>query len=98
MLPKPFLFAKQILLREYARRGERMRRSDVRHLLRIDDKRFDELYSFLFEPAPPTEPRTSVPMIKREEEADEEPAKLNGFSEGHHQADGAAGTVDRSSS
>jgi hypothetical protein len=63
-----------------------MRPSDVRSLVQIDDKRFDELYTFLFEPTTESQQQQSdVPVIKLEEdetEAEPGPSKANGMSTG----------------
>jgi hypothetical protein len=60
-----------------------MRRSDVRSLVQIDDKRFEELYSFFFEHTTEPQPTSDVPMIKLEDddaEAEPGPSKADGMS------------------
>lgn len=47
ILPRPYLAMKELLIREYARRGGQLRRREARELLRIDVNKASRLWDFL---------------------------------------------------
>jgi len=47
ILPKPYLAIKQGLLREYAKRGGRLRKRDAKDLFRIDGHKTAKIYEFM---------------------------------------------------
>ncbi|TDL26026.1 hypothetical protein BD410DRAFT_825937 [Rickenella mellea] len=60
ILPKPYLVMKETLVREYARRGGKLRRREARDLIKIDVNKTSKVWDFLvqagFLKAPPPEP------------------------------------------
>jgi hypothetical protein len=48
ILPKPYLFIKQAILREYARKAGRYRRSDARSQFRFNPDKINAIYDHLF--------------------------------------------------
>lgn len=66
ILPKPYLVIKETLVREYARRGGKLRRREARDLVKIDVNKTSRVWDFLVQagylkittdptPAPPTQ-------------------------------------------
>ena len=58
ILPKPYLVIKDTLIREYAKRGGRLRRREARDLVKIDVKKSQKIWDFLVQagylkPPPP---------------------------------------------
>jgi hypothetical protein len=47
MLPRPFIVIKETLIREFARRGGRMRKKDIREVARIDPNRAGRIWDLL---------------------------------------------------
>jgi transcriptional adapter 2-alpha len=47
ILPKPFLLIKEILVREFARRGGKLRRREARDLVKIDVNKTSRIWDFL---------------------------------------------------
>lgn len=47
ILPKPYLVIKETLVREYARRGGKLRRREARDLARIDVNKMSRIWDFL---------------------------------------------------
>ena len=47
ILPKPYLVIKEILVREYARRGGKLRRREARDLVKIDVTKTSRVWDFL---------------------------------------------------
>jgi len=47
ILPKPYLVVKETLVREYARRGGKLRRREARDLVKIDVNKTSRIWDFL---------------------------------------------------
>lgn len=47
ILPKPYLIIKETLVREYARRGGKLRRREARDLVKIDVNKTSRVWDFL---------------------------------------------------
>ena len=47
ILPKPYLVIKETLVREYARRGGKLRRREARDLVKIDVNKTSRVWDFL---------------------------------------------------
>lgn len=47
ILPKPYLVVKETLVREYARRGGKLRRREARDLVKIDVNKTSRVWDFL---------------------------------------------------
>src|SRR5882762_10560596 len=47
ILPKPYLVIKETLVREYARRGGKLRRREARDLVKVDVNRTSRVWDFL---------------------------------------------------
>ena len=47
ILPKPYLVIKETLIREYARRGGKLRRREARDLVKIDVNKTSRVWDFL---------------------------------------------------
>lgn len=47
LLPKPYLVVKETLVREYARRGGKLRRREARDLVKIDVNKLSRVWDFL---------------------------------------------------
>lgn len=47
ILPKPYLVVKETLVREYARRGGKLRRREARDLVKIDVNKTARVWDFL---------------------------------------------------
>jgi transcriptional adapter 2-alpha len=47
ILPKPYLVIKETLVREYARRGGKLRRREARDLVKIDVNKTSRIWDFL---------------------------------------------------
>lgn len=47
ILPKPYLVIKETLVREYAKRGGKLRRRDARDLIKIDVNKTSRVWDFL---------------------------------------------------
>lgn len=47
ILPKPYLVIKETLIREYARRGGKLRRRETRDLVKIDVNKTSRIWDFL---------------------------------------------------
>jgi transcriptional adapter 2-alpha len=47
ILPKPYLVIKETLVREYARRGGKLRRREARDLVKIDVNKTSKVWDFL---------------------------------------------------
>jgi transcriptional adapter 2-alpha len=47
ILPKPYLVIKETLVREYARRGGKLRRREARELVKIDVNKTSRVWDFL---------------------------------------------------
>ncbi len=47
ILPKPYLVVKETLVREYARRGGKLRRREARELVKIDVNKTSRVWDFL---------------------------------------------------
>lgn len=48
-MPKPYLVIKETLVREYARRGGKLRRREARDLIKIDVNKTSRVWDYLFE-------------------------------------------------
>lgn len=49
ILPKPYLVIKETLVREFARRGGKLRRREARDLIKIDVNKTTKVWDFLFQ-------------------------------------------------
>jgi transcriptional adapter 2-alpha len=47
ILPKPYLVIKETLVREYARRGGKLRRREARDLVKVDVNKTSRVWDFL---------------------------------------------------
>jgi transcriptional adapter 2-alpha len=78
LLPKPYLVVKETLVREYARRGGKLRRREARDLVKIDVNKLSRVWDFLVQSgylkitneqsastAPSTTPSVSQPSGSR---------------------------------
>ena len=75
ILPKPYLFIKQTILRESARRGGQLQRREVRAMFRIDANKVNRIFDSLLK-----ERREAVLVNgSAMEVAEEEPIQVNGL-------------------
>ncbi|KAJ3905382.1 hypothetical protein F5879DRAFT_743788 [Lentinula edodes] len=66
ILPKPYLVIKETLVREYARRGGKLRRREARDLVKVDVNKTSRVWDFLVQAGflkitPDVDPSTSTP-------------------------------------
>ncbi|CAK5279404.1 unnamed protein product [Mycena citricolor] len=90
ILPKPYLVVKETLMREYARRGGKLRRREARDLVKIDANKTSRVWDFLaqagflqinVDPTTSTSARASTPSVAPSQDASLPPTPLlNGIS------------------
>ncbi|KAJ4479942.1 hypothetical protein J3R30DRAFT_3466958 [Lentinula aciculospora] len=69
ILPKPYLVIKETLVREYARRGGKLRRREARDLVKVDVNKTSRVWDFLVQAGflkitPDVDPSTSAPSTR----------------------------------
>ncbi|KZV95192.1 hypothetical protein EXIGLDRAFT_834457 [Exidia glandulosa HHB12029] len=74
ILPRPYLAVKETLVREFARRGGRLRKKEAKEIVKIDGTKVNKIWDFLVqagvlklatigvEPAPPPPPPPPLPV------------------------------------